>query len=382
MKCITPRHEVGSWHTMFNARSYLIVACSLFVCQSAQGQTSEQSQAEIYIGKMHDSRTGIKLAQLRWTLRIVLYKKHPELNGAAYEYHSWHDFGHDRVRVESVSTVPSNAALTNKSRFAFANDKYLVVDTEHTGGWELDGRGHQYMRDPRSLTVFDLSADPRVIGILPTEFMFLKNYGVEDILKLFHTSRSSEVSDDRVDGRLLKKLSFDGYAGAKCALTYWLDSEAGDMPVRIVSNATRPHGSLRLDVQSVWKYFKNKDGSEDGAWLPVETISRRWENDDLTIHEQFTLHDAVLGMRPSDELFHWKGMMLPDKFVVEHTSGKTKHMKQWNANTQSFEPWKPRPLVYDTASATWTVSTQLLLFGSVFGAVVCAVYLTIRWLRK
>ncbi|MCA9022649.1 MAG: hypothetical protein KDA74_21015, partial [Planctomycetaceae bacterium] len=124
--------------------SALAVVFLLFFCCSAYAQSDSRQEAEKLIQQLYENRMMIKQADLDWTVKTLEYKKHPQLNGASYDYHAWYDFSDGRIRVDLDQNVPSDPAITLKKRFAFSDDKYFIVDSEDVLGWEMDGLGPDY----------------------------------------------------------------------------------------------------------------------------------------------------------------------------------------------------------------------------------------------
>jgi hypothetical protein len=321
----------------------LLCAAGTSVARSQQ--SGEGQAADELIQSLYEERMQITRAELDWTVELLEHKDHPKLKGAVHKYHGWYDFLEGRVRVDVDSNVPSDAALTKKSRVAFSGGRYLIVESEHYLGWELEGYGLEYMRDKTSGAPFQLSTDPRLLAVLPARFALLKNYGLASILEVLYTSRDYQVSEEEWEGRTLTKLQFVGYQGADCSLAYWLDGEVGMMPVRILCEATSDIGLIRNELESKWQGFDCTSSQPGVVWMPIEIVARRWINEDLVTHERFLLHDAAFGERPDDALFTWKAMELPDDFVVKQVSGKVRRMKQWDAESLAFGEWDAEPLV-------------------------------------
>ncbi len=365
------------------------LSASLLLCCAANGRADDRQLAEQLIQKLYEGRSQLKLAELDWTVEVVENKKSPSLVGCTYKYHAWYDHLDDRLRVDLDQNCPLDAALTLRSRFAYSGQRYLIVDSEKMAGHEMESLGPEFMRDPSPYATYRLSTDPRLLGVFPARFATLKNYTLDDILWVFHKAQNYEVSEEEVDGRSMTILRFIGYDGVDCNITYWLDHGAGNMPFRIVSEVESDVRFSRREIQTEWRPFESRSEATSAVWLPVESVARRWTDDELKTHETYVLHQAVIGQRPDDKLFTWKGLNLPDKFVVVHKSGKEKHIKQWNAELQVFGEWEPKPLVpIDAPGQAWPTSesrarrTKLLVFGNLAAAIVLFAYVFIRWRAK
>jgi hypothetical protein len=330
----------------------------------------------------------IRSADLEWTVQTVEHKKHPKLVGATYKYHGWYDFSDDRIRVDLDSTVPRAAQsdnLTGKSRFAYSDETYRIVYAETVTGIELNDLDLSYMRNKSSITVFDLSADPRLWGVLPLEFSLLKNYTLADVRDLYSLTEQVNATHVTEDGRDLTRVDFEGYIQPACNLAYWLDAEVSNMPIRMQSTVTSATGTLTRDITVTWKWHDDSARSGEGAWLPQMIDARQFHDGDLEVHTTFSLEKATLNESLDDELFQWKGMALPDKFVVKTRVGNTRSMKQWNAISSSFGEWEATPrLASLTEHGTpvrpnWSWGRLLLISLNAVVVLILCGFLAMRW---
>jgi hypothetical protein len=305
---------------------------------------SHQESARQLFENIYIDRLAITRLEIEWTVDVITDKAYSVLEGCRYSLHAWFDYAGERMRVDSQESCPNDSRLTRNRRFAFSGNRFLVVNSENLVGHEKERLNASYIHDPHSGTVFSLSADMRLIGILPERYMTLKNYSQQEILRPIADSRSVTVTEEVLYGAALYKVGFVGFHGVDCELTYWLDKHHG-LPLRILCEAATETGVLQTELQTAWQSYASGGGVGTEVMLPSRTITRRWEDGELTNEERLTILDAKVNNRPDDIVFTWAGMNLPDNFVVRHTAGKSQQMKRWSAELGAFGPWNPRPLL-------------------------------------
>lgn len=374
--------------------AFLPCACPLLfaVCLTAsQSRASELNfagaNAEQIIHHLHESRTRLQLLELRYKTTVVHYEAVPTLAGCTCEYNAWFDFLDGRIRVDGNQHCPDHSEASANSRFAYANQRLLLVDDDSLAGREEHGKSISYIHDLASGAAFRLCTDPRLVGMLPGQLSILKNYSTDDIIAILQQSASQEVTDEVRESESMKKLVVSGYIVPHCTLTLWLSPKHNYMPIRILCTAETKTGPLTSEAETEWTSFMDVADPGRVFWLPNESTTRQWDDGKLIIHETFTLSEAIIGRRPDDAIFEWASMKLRDGFVVIKKEMKSKSTIQWDSDAQVFGEWKPKilntqpsngsgPLVAN-AARSWSPGRSWMVIGSIltgFGLVVYCIF--------
>lgn len=334
-------------------------------------------------------REALPPCELEFAVEVLQHRGEAKLGDCKYRYHAWWDFADGRVRVESSQDCPNLPVEKVFRRFAYSDGTYLVVPDDSLSGEERHGKSTDFMRDPHSLTVYQLSADPRIVGVLPARYAVLKHYSVQDISNVYLTSSSATISNETSSaGKSLIKVAFRGYKGAKCNVSYWLDPEIRSMPVRIYAETELPSDTLVTEVLTDWQTFPTLDpahGVEHA--LPIRSEFKQSIRAGVQIHEIYSLKNAKLGPKPADALFQWKSMKLNDNFVVQEFREDSTTVKQWDAATGSFGPWKPVDFVDSSTEmpiveAEQSSGRRLIVGVNLIGAFLILAYLGISAIRR
>ena len=357
---------------------FVQVACAIEANNSSEAEIAEQLLTNIY-----KDRLKIQSLEIEWQIEILTHKSHPVLEGCQYSLHAWFDYSEGRMRVDSMDKCPKDDRMTRNRRFAFAADRFLIVDGENLAGHEIEGKNKDYIKNKNSGTAFSLSGDMRLMGVLPERYSTLKNYSHQEILRPLADSKGVAVSKEKLAGKMTNKVRFHGYYGVDCNLTYWLDTQHG-LPLQILCESNTKKGLLKTELQTKWQPFPQLESSDNAVyWLPAHTITRRWEKGELVLEERLKTMDAVVGTQPEDGVFTWQRMRLPDDFVVIHAAGKSRQMKQWDSKLEEFGPWNSRPLITreEMVVVDGRSSTQRVLMLFFNGAVIVILIGFLAWKR-
>ena len=304
-----------------------------FSLPAATGQDEEMKvRARSMFQRMYESRLAIKTIEVDFEHNLKLSPQET-LNGCERKYSLHFDYENDRFRGQLSRDCP-NWPEAGPVTFAFADGRFLEFRDASVQGREFYGKSDR-MYEQGSLA-FEVSADPRLFGVLPVSFSFVANYTLSDLASMVGKFPEVEVRDEIVEGSPKTRVRLSD-PSIEWEVTYWFDPRLDGLPTRIVmvSGETRDEGIVE------WSQFS--DHSTDGAirWYPAKWKHTRNEAGVPKRRSEFVLGKCVLGQPVSKENFSWAHVDPPDGLVVREIKGKSRVMKEWDATLGEFVPWQP-----------------------------------------
>jgi hypothetical protein len=366
-------------------RTTFLWACVSFVAAASlmpsevdardlEGEEAQRALKE-YISGIYEARRSLGSLSMTWDVRSAKNARFNELEDGMQKHEGVFDFRTGNYRAELAAEHPNDESLSRVCKVAFSEDTYRVMHRENLAGEERIGLGPNYRRDTSADTVYYMSSDVRLFGLLPERIALIKNYRLEDLLAYVSSSDGFTVATTS-DGD--ERFEIRRYQGADCSVAILVDGQSG-MPKQIDANLG---GKRRHLVETSWKQCSRGDNSAAIIWFPKESRVRIWKDGDLMNDELLDVSDVAVEPVVNAEMFTWAAMRPPDEFVVvRRKDGKRIETIQWDKETQSFSKWIARPLfptrvseLEDNRRFSWPLLINILVV-----IVLCAVTV---WARR
>ncbi|MFN3149750.1 hypothetical protein [Bremerella sp.] len=317
--------------------SSFIVSIAICLFHVDIGFAQSDPIRDYFQGKIQERRE-IKSLSVEWEREVVLDLSSSG-TGLKERFLTIFDHANDRYRVELER---SQDGQNTKSRFAFSNDVFRIIPDERLAGYEYNSLDSEYLRNGKINAAFDLSADPRIFGLIPESFGIVRHFEIDDINILARQAPSVESKTIAVKGSPQERITFHGFKGRELVATYFLSPEQGNYPVKLVLRTP----STKTTIKTSWKRISHADDSSQHSWMPSSIEIKERRNDELVLHEQVKLLSIAIGKPIPTTLFEWETMRVPDDYPIERRSGTpesfTATRMQWDKKEQKFKK-KPKP---------------------------------------